>query len=418
MTSSSFSYIKIAAIGSGFFAITLVWTIYNTFMPLILGEHIDSAAIRGAIMGLDNLLAVLLIPVIGAWSDRIKSPLGQRLPFIVIGMPLAAITFALLPFMSGIGLFVLLAIDIIFLLAMTIYRAPVISLMPDHTPPEKRSTANGVINFMGGIGAIIALFLLGPLFDRETYLPFITAGILLIFAFLFLFRAADRKPPYVETSNEQNEETQAQGVLRNGIGKLFLAKNRGAFFILIAIFLYFIGYTGVEALFSIYATEQLGMTGGQAGTTLGFFSLAFVLFAIPAGLLGTRFGKTTLMKIGVILLPFFFILIPFIEDLLLLRIVLLFAGFSWACINVQAYALVSDLGGRKQIGLLTGLYYLFSMSSAIVAPVILGSFMDFAGHSSLFFAAAFFVFIAFFFLHLGEKRSKAQLQSPDNASSF
>ncbi|UOE94386.1 MFS transporter [Alkalihalobacillus sp. LMS39] len=418
MTSSSFSYIKIAAIGSGFFAITLVWTIYNTFMPLILGEHIDSAAIRGAIMGLDNLLAVLLIPVIGAWSDRIKSPLGQRLPFIVIGMPLAAITFVLLPFMSGIGLFVLLAIDIIFLLAMTIYRAPVISLMPDHTPPEKRSTANGVINFMGGIGAIIALFLLGPLFDRETYLPFLTAGILLIFAFLFLFRAADRKPPYVETSNDQNEETQARGVLRNGIGKLFLAKNRGALFILIAIFLYFIGYTGVEALFSIYATEQLGMTGGQAGITLGFFSLAFVLFAIPAGLLGTRFGKTTLMKIGVVLLPFFFILIPFIEDLLLLRIVLLFAGFSWACINVQAYALVSDLGGRKQIGLLTGLYYLFSMSSAIVAPVILGSFMDFAGHSSLFFAAAFFVFIAFFFLHLGEKRSKAQLQNPDNASSF
>lgn len=418
MTSSSFSYIKIAAIGSGFFAITLVWTIYNTFMPLILGEHIDSAAIRGAIMGLDNLLAVLLIPVIGAWSDRIKSPLGQRLPFIVIGMPLAAITFVLLPFMSGIGLFVLLAIDIIFLLSMTIYRAPVISLMPDHTPPEKRSTANGVINFMGGIGAIIALFLLGPLFDRETYLPFLTAGILLIFAFLFLFRAADRKPPYVETSNDQNEETQARGVLRNGIGKLFLAKNRGALFILIAIFLYFIGYTGVEALFSIYATEQLGMTGGQAGITLGFFSLAFVLFAIPAGLLGTRFGKTTLMKIGVVLLPFFFILIPFIEDLLLLRIVLLFAGFSWACINVQAYALVSDLGGRKQIGLLTGLYYLFSMSSAIVAPVILGSFMDFAGHSSLFFAAAFFVFIAFFFLHLGEKRSKAQLQNPDNASSF
>ncbi|MEB1808950.1 MAG: MFS transporter [Bacillaceae bacterium] len=132
----SFSYGKIAVIGSGFLALTLVWTIYNTFMPLILGDYIESSAIRGAIMGIDNLLAVLLIPVIGAWSDRVNSPLGQRLPFIAIGMPLAAITFALLPFVSGIGLFILLAIDIVFLLAMTVYRAPVISLMPDHTANE------------------------------------------------------------------------------------------------------------------------------------------------------------------------------------------------------------------------------------------------------------------------------------------
>src|SRR5690625_5484007 len=85
------SYGKILAIGSGFLALTLVWTVYNTYMPLLLGDFIERRAIRGGIMGLDNLMAVILIPVIGSWSNRTKSPIGGRLPFIVIGMPIAAI---------------------------------------------------------------------------------------------------------------------------------------------------------------------------------------------------------------------------------------------------------------------------------------------------------------------------------------
>src|SRR5699024_2445548 len=113
-------YGKILAIGSGFFALTLVWTVYNTYMPLILGDYIDSRAIRGTIMGLDNLLAVILIPVIGAWSDRLQTPLGGRLPFLVVGMPLAALFFILLPFISQTALWVLLVFDVLFLLAMTI----------------------------------------------------------------------------------------------------------------------------------------------------------------------------------------------------------------------------------------------------------------------------------------------------------
>src|SRR5690625_2888813 len=101
----------------------------------------------------------------GAWSDRLKTPLGGTLHFIVIGMPIAAIFFILLPYMSQTTLIFLLIIDVIFLLAMTVYRAPVIALMPDHTPVEKRSAANGVINFMGGVGALLALFALAPLYD-------------------------------------------------------------------------------------------------------------------------------------------------------------------------------------------------------------------------------------------------------------
>lgn len=396
-----FSYGKILAIGSGFLALTLVWTVYNTYMPLLLGDFLESRAIRGGIMGLDNLMAVFLIPIIGAWSDRLKTPLGGRLPFIIVGMPLAAIFFILLPFMSKTNLILLLVVDIIFLLAMTIYRAPVIALMPDHTPVKKRSNANGAINFMGGIGALLALFALAPLYDVKFTYPFIIGGLVLIIAFLVLYLVVDRNPPYVGQAEDEADETQALQALKNDIGKLFHEEYRGHLFILIAIFLYFIGYSGLEAQFSVYATEHLGATGGEAGFTLGFFSLSFVLFAIPAGLVGSKLGKDKTMLIGLVLLPLIFISMPFFSSLTALKVLLLIGGVAWALINVQAYPLVADLGGRTRIGFFTGMYYLFSMASSIVAPGLLGLSMDLLGHPSLFFSAASSFLIAFLFLRMG-----------------
>lgn len=404
--SGKFSYGKILAIGSGFLALTLVWTVYNTYMPLLLGDFIESRAIRGAIMGLDNLMAVILIPIIGAWSDRLNTPLGGRLPFIIIGMPLAAIFFILIPFMSTINLVVLLIVDIIFLLAMTIYRAPVIALMPDHTPEEKRSNANGVINFMGGVGAIIALFALSQLYDIKVSYPFIVGGIILVIAFIVLYFVVDRNPPYAGTSEEESEETMALQALKNDIGRLFQRNYRGHLFILTAIFLYFIGYSGLEAQFSVYATEHLGATGGEAGTTLGFFSLSFVLFAIPAGLVGSKLGKGKTMLIGLVFLPLIFIFMPMFSSLTILKVLLLVGGIAWALINVQAYPLVADLGGRTRIGFFTGMYYLFSMASSIIAPGLLGLSMDLLGHTALFYTAALSFVIAFVCLRIGMNKIK------------
>ncbi|MFA9457055.1 MFS transporter [Halalkalibacter sp. AB-rgal2] len=407
----TFSYKKIAAIGSGFFALTMIWTFYNAYMPLILGNFIESRAIRGAIMGLDNLLAVLLIPLIGSWSDRLQSPLGNRLPFIIVGMPIAAIFFILIPYSATVTLWLLLIIDIIFLLAMTIYRAPVIALMPDHTHPSKRSTANGVINLMGGIGAIIALFVLSNLFVINRAFPFIVAGIFLILSFILLYYIVDRKPAYSNRSNDSLEETQASLSFTHSLLKLKEKQYRGQLLILIAIFLYFIGYSGMEAQFTVYAVEYLQLDENVAGMTLGFFSLSFVLFAIPAGILGSKLGKAPTMFIGLIALPLLFILIPllplFVSDnsshsfILILQAVLFLSGIAWAFINVQAYPLVADLGGVHRIGFFTGLYYLFSMASSIIAPGLLGLFMDLIGHSSLFYCAAFTFIIAFYFLRKG-----------------
>jgi maltose/moltooligosaccharide transporter len=380
-------------------------------MPLILGDYIDSRAIRGAIMGLDNLLAVLLIPVIGTWSDKIDTRIGNRLPFIVIGMPLAAISFILIPFASVSTFWILIIVDIIFLLAMTIYRAPVIALMPDHTPPEKRSTANGIINLMGGIGAIIALFGLSTLYGMNQSYPFIVAGLLLLSTFILLFFTVDRNPPYAEKNKDEMNEVLASHSLFDGYKLLRMKEFRGHLYVLIAIFLYFIGFTGVESQFTVYAVEFLHMKESTAGFTLGFFSLSFVLFAVPAGILGSKWGKAPSMLVGLIAQPIIFISIPLIpvlgsvfpdiNQVLLLQGMLFIGGIAWAFINVQAYPLVADLGGKSRIGFFTGLYYLFSMASAIVAPGILGLLMDLFNHSALFYGSAITFIAAYYFLKKG-----------------
>ena len=147
MNDRPFTYGNIFIIGLGFFSISVVWQLYNAFMPLMLGEFIKSKALRGTIMGLDNLANIFLIALIGAWSDQIVSRMGKRLPFLVAGMPLAAVFLFVMP--HYLNLWTLILIDIGFLLAMTLFRAPTISLMPRYDSAEQTQSRQRDHQFHG-----------------------------------------------------------------------------------------------------------------------------------------------------------------------------------------------------------------------------------------------------------------------------
>ncbi len=99
-------------IGLGFFGIEVLWRLYNNFVPLYpqSGSAVFDAAqdaplmgfglktfTAGLVMGLDNLAALFLLPVIGAISDRTYTRIGRRMPFILLLAPVAAISFGLIP---------------------------------------------------------------------------------------------------------------------------------------------------------------------------------------------------------------------------------------------------------------------------------------------------------------------------------
>jgi maltose/moltooligosaccharide transporter len=397
----SFSYAQIWWIGFGFLGVQLAFTTYNAFLPLMYREFFDSRAIIGLLMGTDNLIGLLLIPVIGAWSDRVNSPLGRRLPFVIVALPVAALTFFAIPFASAI-LWTLILTEVVFTAAMHSYRGPVISLMPDHTPPEKRSTANGIINLMGGLGTLIAFGGLSLLYDIDPRLTFGIGSVVLLITLAIVFRKVDRQPPFVDNTPVASKNPIREAVA--GIGILLKPANFGQFLILAAMLTYFIGFAGLDAMFPIYGVETLGLTEGRAAFILTSFAASFLVFALLAGLIGTRIGKIPAMLIGLAIVPALFLIAIPVRDPLIISGIFVLAGFAWALVNVQAMPLIADLGGRDRIGFYIGLYYVFTMTGQMVGPSVLGLGMDLLGNQGMFIFGAVVYGLGFLLLRAGQRR--------------
>ncbi len=396
-----FSYRRIWLIGFGFLGVQLAFTTYNAFLPLMYREFFDSRAAIGLLMGTDNLIGLLLIPVVGAWSDRVNSPLGRRLPFVGVALPIAAAVFFAIPFAS-VALWTLIIAEIVFTAAMHAYRGPVISLMPDHTPPERRSTANGIVNLMGGIGTLLSFGVLALLYDIDPRLTFGVGAAVLLLTLVIVWRSAERHPPYIDQSEVASKNPVKDAV--EGVQVLLQRPNRGQFLVLAAMLTYFIGYAGLDAMFPIYGVETLGLTEGRAAFILTTFAGSFLAFALLAGLIGTKAGKVPAMLLGLALLPVLFLAAIPVRSPVVIGAIFIAGGFGWALVNVQAMPLVADLGGRDRVGFYVGLYYIFTMAGQMVGPFVLGSAMDLLGNEGMFIAGAAAFALGFVLLRAGSRR--------------
>ncbi len=223
------NYKKTFILGFGFFAISITWSVYNAFMPLLLGNYLKSAALIGFIMTIDNYLALFIQPTVGFYSDKIKTRFGRRMPFIMIGMPLAALFMFLIPNTKSLAslIFALLFMN----LSMSIYRSPVIALMPDITAKQHRSKSNSIINFMGGVGSLIAYFIGGKLYELNEGYPFIQRDVL-----------------HYEAAEEKRNLSQGLGIA---------LRDKSTRYLLLAICSWFIGFNGVETFFTKYGVSYL-----------------------------------------------------------------------------------------------------------------------------------------------------------------
>ncbi|MFZ5354453.1 MAG: MFS transporter [Bacillota bacterium] len=386
METKKLSYSKTFLLGFGFFCISLVWPLYNNFVPIFLSKYISSTFLIGVIMTFDNIAAVTLQPIIGGLSDRTNSRYGKRMPYLLFGIPLSGLFFTMIPF--EFSLISLMAFAMLFNIAMSIYRAPTVALMPDLTPAEHRSKANGIINFMGGVGTAIALSAGSLIYDVDKRLPFFGTAIIMLIALAILFKTI--KEPRAEIREEKDKET---GIVA-AFGEVFRDKDKSALLLLFAIFFWFVGYQGIEALFSLYVVKFLGYTESAAGFTLFFFSAAFIAFSIPSGYLATAIGRRKTIKLGIIGLMIVFIGVVFVKSLLILRVLMAVGGVFWACININSYPMVVQMTTDNKIGAYTGLYYFFSSMAAIVGPPLFGAFIDVVGFGVMFIVALCFLLLA------------------------
>ena len=419
-----FNYGKIFLLGFGFFGVSVIWGVYNAFVPIFLANKFNLApAFIGFFMTLDNIAALFIQPPVGAWSDRLRTPIGRRLPFILIGAPITALAFGLIPLAAVLPLFV--ACTSTLLLSAALWRTPVVALMPDITPSQKRSQANGIINFMGGIGTIIALQTGGMLYKMNAAFPFWLGSALVVIAALIVFL-------FIKEPKDVLESNQPQPSMLESLREVLGDEDKSGARLLFAIFFWFLGYSAVETFFTLYAQEHLGIDPGDGATLLSVFPLFFVLFAIPSGLMAARIGRRVAICFGLIMvsiiLALFYVMpastlltpisplplvgIPLTEGgprmLTLAGVMLTFGGIGWAFININSLPMVVELTTAARLGTFTGLYYLFSTLSAIVGPNINGwSIQIFDNNYNVIMLIAPFFMITAFLLMLGVRRGEA-----------
>lgn len=412
-------YRRTFLIGFGFLASSLAWSLYNSFVPLMLRDRfgLASAAI-GVIMTIDNFFGIIFQPAVGVLSDKTNTKIGKRMPWIIVGLPLCAVFFAMIPHMTTLA--TMIAFIIAFNLIMSLWRSPVIALMPDVTPKPLRSKANGVINLMGGLGSIVAFFVGGRLADLndKTTLPFLMGSIIMVVSLIALLlfvrepaglrfrrdRGMKMSSRSEETLNYYDDldrqvasmETEEEKAAEKKNIKSFLSLSTGEkvslVALLIAIFFWFAGFNAVETFFTSYATAELGLTSGQATQMLTAFSLAFLVFALPSGILAEKFGRKRMILIGLVGIIIMFIPMLFIQNTFILLLLLVGGGLFWACININSLPMVVELATKESVGSFTGYYYFFSFSAAIASPILFGWVRDLTNDYSVLFVYSVIAF--------------------------
>jgi maltose/moltooligosaccharide transporter len=425
MGTMKLNYKRTFFIGLAFLSISGFWQMYDSIIPLMLQNtfHLGET-VTGALMAMDNVLAIFLLPLFGTLSDKADTKIGKRMPFIV-GGTLLAVTFLLLLSAADKkqSLVMFLSILFLLLLSMGLYRSPAVALMPDLTPNRLRSKANAVINLMGAVGGVYALIMIKLLVgagERPDYLPlFISIGGLMMVAVAVLFATVKEKR-IAEEIKKQGAESGEGKEDRAVPQKTAMPKEvkRSMIFLLISIFLWFTAYNAVTTAFSRYTRVVWHMEGGSFADCLMVATVAAICSYIPIGNIASRVGRKKTILAGIALMSLCYFAAVFVGAYHpLVNIAFAAIGVGWAAINVNSYPMIVEMSKGCDIGKFTGTYYTFSMAAQIFTPVLSGFLLENVSYRTLFPYAFLFSMLAFVTMiqvHHGDSRPEKKKDMLEN----
>ncbi len=405
---------KTLLLGFGFFGVSILWAIHDSYVPIFLGSNFAlDASMVGAVITLNTVITFLLQPGIGSLSDRTRTRFGRRMPFILIFAPLAAIGFALLPLLVQPNLLWLFVVVLILtIVALAFFRTPVIALMPDITPSPFRSQANGLINLMGGIGAILAFLGGSLLFKMNPAFPFWAAAVLLLLGCVIVLWSIK------EPADSTTSSVEKRPGLVSSLGVIVRAREKSALYLLLAIFAWFVGYNAVSKFFTLYGVKTLKLEPSNASFLLTFLALMFVVFAVPSGYIAGKFGRkrtilTGLVGIGLLAAIIRMVPVTILASGFVLPVLLALIGIFWAAININSLPMVVDIAPQTELATYTGLYYFASTSAAVLGPFLAGLLIDaMGGDYGVIFLIAAIMFAVAFLCMLVVRRGERAEQEP------
>ena len=440
------NYKRTILIGLAFLSISAFWQMYDNVIPLILKNTFGlGETVTGAIMAADNVLALFLLPIFGSLSDKVNTPIGKRMPFILGGTALAVTFLMLVPFADQSRNLALFVISLFALLvSMGLYRSPAVALMPDLTPKPLRSAGNAVINLMGAVGGVYTLIMIkvmvGPGETPNYYPLFLSVGALMVIGVTVLFLTikenrlrAEIARTHAEYETAQDRSVKEKGKSANNRKKTTESSEKSAgtagaalpkevkrslTFILISIALWFTAYNAVTTAFSRYATHVWGLENGGYADCLMVATVAAILSYIPIGALSGKIGRKKTIQIGIILLILCYASAGVFNSYhVVMNLFFGIIGFAWAAINVNSLPMVVEMSNAGDVGKYTGLYYTFSMSAQVITPILSGFLLEHISYRTLFPYAVFFSAIAFVTMSMvkhGDSRPAAKKSALEN----
>ena len=421
------NYKRSVLIGLSFMAILAFWQFYDQVVPYLLENVFGLKTFAAnAIMSIDNVLAIFMLPLFGAISDRTSTRLGKRTPYILFGTIASVILLVTLGIFNEQRsfwgfMFTLMAV----LVVMAVYRTPAVAYMPDVTPKPLRSKANAIINLVGYIGGIFAtvvmMFMLksekaadgsSVYSDDQSFLPvfLVIAGFMLVAVLVQTFALRENKLPHVEDDPEQ---VTAGGKMPKDV-KVSLV------LILLSVFLWFMAYNAVTTAFSRYCVEIWGADLGTSSSYLLVATVAAIAAFVPLGFLSSKIGRKKAVLLGITLMTACYLIAIFIKQQTpLMYAIFGLVGVGWASINVNSFPMVVEMSSGSDVGKYTGFYYTFSMAAQITTPLLSGFLIDNLGwgYSVLFPYAVLFSalsFVTMLFVRHGDSKPQQKASVLEN----
>ena len=418
------NYKRTFLIGFAFFGILLLWQVYDSWCPIFLSESFKRAFnlsderqvqyLVGIMMAIDNLAALILLPIFGRISDKTRTPIGKRMPYILVGTFVCAVAFPFIPlffhYHNVLGMIAMMTIVVIFAM---MYRNPAVALMPDITPKPLRSKANGIINIMGYIGAAFAT-VVGIFFVLSQYLgtekdksgnlkpftwahnniwaieiPFIIGSALMLISALVLFFTVRENEIVAEMKEEMERgEKEAETVDRVSEEKPMSEANRNMLiFILIAEFFWFMADNGIATFMGNYAIYFLGTSTSSNMINTIFFGVGSVIGFAVAGMIASKIGRKWTIFGGIALsflsyFVWFALTCAFLTQIegkgsfpVWIWVIWFVKGFGMSLVHANSYPMVVELCPSGKIGRFTGYYYAASMAAQTITPIALGTLL-------------------------------------------
>lgn len=419
-------------IGFAFFTILMLWQVYNFYCPLYLEELFDSyfgesnySYIIGVVMALDNILALFMLPIFGNLSDKTHTRLGKRMPYIIAGTVVSLVLFPFISLMfvwnSLVGVCVMMAL---ILIAMNVYRAPAVALMPDVTPKPLRAKGNAIINFVGYLGAILGT-LLTLIFNKThadetlvrefTVWPFVITSVFMLTALIVLVLKI-RENKLVEETREEMElgeqmaETNEKVEDNKPLSKL---DKRNLWLLIFSVFLWYFAFNAIETFGSTYAKEVLQTT--KWGLVTSVLAISSLLTFLPSTKLIAKVGRKYSIMIGLVLMIIPLAIAIFVSNIIVLGVLFFVAGAGWAIINVSSYPMFVELASSGNVGKFTGYYYAASQIAQSITPIIIGFVLKWIGYKAFFpYSLTFMVLALIVFSFISVKKKENKDTSQDN----